>query len=193
MSDRTPDAVPPFGTPLSGAPWISVREVMSPPGPTLSAGTSLSLAVHAVLRENVDRIWLTTPDGRLAGQATNEALLRAELRGVPGERPLSALSEPVAPLDESSDAAAAVVRLGRGGETRLPVTRAGVLIGELTRNDVLALVHGVRRIASAAGVQPTPRPQTAAAPAAAPVEPVGPPAPRFLTRRAGVRADQARR
>ncbi|MFH5805698.1 CBS domain-containing protein [Alienimonas sp. DA493] len=183
--------------PLSGDPWISVREVMSPAGPTLSAGASLANAVDAVLRENVDRIWLTAPDGRLAGQATNEALLRAELRGVPGERPLSALSEPVAPLDESSDAAAAVVRLGRDGETRLPVTQNGELIGELTRNDVLALVHGVRRIAAAAGVAPTPRPQTADAPAAAPVEKpaesVGPAAPRFLSRRAGVRTGQRQR
>ncbi len=195
MPARPPHAAPPFGpgcsvppesAPLSnGVPWIAVDEVMSPPGATLSAGATVWTAIEVLLREDVDRVWLTAPDGRLAGEVTNAALLRAEIRGVPGERPVAAVSDPVAPLDASSDAAAAVVRLGRGVEARVPVTRGGALVGELTRNDVLSLVHGVRRVAGVAGV-PTPAAETAEHAA-------GPAAPRFLSRRAGVRGDQPRR
>ncbi|NNJ26072.1 cyclic nucleotide-binding/CBS domain-containing protein [Alienimonas chondri] len=179
MTAATPDSALP-----TGDPWISVREVMSPPGPTLSAGASLWNAVDAALREGVDRIWVTDPDGRLAGEVTNATLLRQEVCRAPGERLLASLSTPVTPVDEFSDAGAAVVRLGRGQASRLPVTRDGILVGELTRNDALSLVNGIRRIANAVQVQLTPPPATA------PAESVGPAAPRFLTQRAGLRARQ---
>ena len=175
---ETPAELPAPAVPERGGPWIAVREVMSPPGATLPAGAPLSAAIAEVLRAGTDRVWLTAPDGRLAGELTDAALLRAELRGVPGERPAGSLSDPVAPLDGGADAADAVVRLGRGGEARAPVVEHGVLIGELTRADVLGLVHGVRRVAGAAGV-PLPRPT---ARAAAPAPHAGPAAPRFLSR-----------
>ena len=148
-----------------GGPWIAVREVMNEPGPSLSASASVWTAVDALLRGGHDRVWLTDPQGKLAGQVTAAALLYAEIRGVPGERPVATLSDPVAPLGINADAATAVVRLGHGRESRIPITRAGVLVGELGRNDVLELVNGVRRIAGAANV-PLPEWDAADTPAA---------------------------
>ena len=167
--------------PLTSAPWIAVREVMSPPGTTLPLAAPVSEAVAALLNGGSDRLWLTDPQGRLVGEVTDAALLRAEVRGVPGERPIASLADPVEPADGTADAAEAVVRLGRGGEVRVPVTEGGVLIGELTRADALGLVHGIRRVAGAAAI---PLPVAEDRPAES-IGSVGPAAPRFLSRRAG--------
>ena len=168
--------------PLTSAPWIAVREVMSPPGATLPLAAPVSEAVAALLRGASDRLWLTDPRGELAGAVTDAALLRAEVRGVPGERPIASLADPVEPVDGREDAADAVVRLGRGGEVRVPVVENGVLVGELTRADALGLVHGIRRVAGAAAI-PLP---VADGASTEPIGSVGPAPPRFLSRRTGV-------
>ena len=175
------DAAPIDGPPVADGPWIAVREVMSPAAAVVSATAPLRAAVAEALRTGSDRVWLTGPGGRLCGALTDLALLRAEITGVRAERPAAELSEPAVPLAGGGDSAAAVVRLGRGGEPRVAVVEDGRLIGELTRRDVLGLVYGVRRVANAVAVP-------VAAPAAATAE-RGPAAPRFLSRR-GSRAER---
>ena len=161
----------------TAAPWIAVREVMSPPAASLPADAPLGVAVAEVLRTRTDRLWVTAPAGGVIGVLTDAALVRAEVRGVPAATPAGDLAAPVTPLHAAADAAAAVHRLGERGEPRVPVVDAGRLVGELTRADVLGLVHSVRRVAAISAANPD-----AAPPTAAPAERRGPAAPRFLSR-----------
>ena len=178
---------PPIGDlPAGPAAWIAVREVMNRPAASVPADAPLGVAVSELLRTRTDRVWVTAPGGALAGVLTDAALLRLEARGADAAAACGPLAAPATPLHASADAAAAVARFGPAGDARVPVVDRGKLAGELTRADVLELVHAVRRVASVA-------------PAGVAGDPVqigparsGPNAPRFLSR-ARRRAAGARR
>ena len=154
------------------APWIAVREVMSPPAASVPADAPLGVAVAELLRARTDRVWVVAGGGNVIGVLTDVALTRAEIRGVPPATPCGELAAPVTPLHAAADAAAALSRLGEAGEPRVPVVDRGRLVGELTRCDALGLVHSVRRVAAVAG-------SAAGAPETERREPN---APRFLSR-----------
>ena len=160
--DPTPDS--------AAGPWIAVREAMSPPAATLPADAPLGVAVAEVLRTRTDRLWITGRGRELVGAISDAALTRAEIRGVPAATPAGDLMATVEPLAGGADAAAALGRLGEHGEPRVPVVENGELVGELTRADVLGLVHSVRRVAAIAGAS---REE---------IERKGPSGPRFLSR-----------
>ena len=154
------------------APWIAVREVMSPVLASVPADAPLGVAVAEVLRTRTDRVWVTSPGGGLAGVLSDVALLRAETRGDLSGATCGELAVRCTPLHAAADAAAALPRLNAAGEPRVPVLDGGRLAGELTRADALGLVHSVRRVAA---VRST-------APATAPEPRTEPAAPRFLSR-----------
>ena len=145
-------AASPRSTASAAAPWIAVREVMGPPAGRVPADAPLGAAVAELLRTRTDRLWVVAPAGAVVGVLTDVALTRAEIRGVPASTPAGELAAPVTPLHASADAAGALPRLGESGEPRVPVVDRGRLAGEITRADVLGLVHSVRRVAAVAGV-----------------------------------------
>jgi CIC family chloride channel protein len=125
-----------FSFPLLSS--LLVSDAMSPPGPTIRAGTSPSTLDPAVLAD--PRATVAIVDGH---DAYDGSLTGAELAALPLAEPLDRHQPAIASdqattlsLNQSLDEALAL--LVDSGETWAPVLDDGKLVGRLTHRDVVA-------------------------------------------------------
>ncbi|HYO65218.1 MAG TPA: site-2 protease family protein [Archangium sp.] len=122
---------------LSG---VRVRELMTPRTSAVGAEEWVE-AVDARLRAERRRALPVLEDGRVVGLVTQEAVLRVPARRR-GEVRVREVARPVPELTPEAGAWDALREMGQRQLPQLPVVQDGLLVGTLTRED---LVRGIQR------------------------------------------------
>jgi predicted transcriptional regulator len=118
---------------------MNVWDVMSSRVLTVRAQTPLKEVAELLIRNRIGGLPVTDPEGRIVG-IVSEADLQPTSQGAP-LKPIRAagdvMTRPIITLSEEDTVTQAARVLGRHRVKRAPVVRDGVVVGMITRSDLL--------------------------------------------------------
>ena len=153
---------------------MNVADVMSRAVVTVMPGHSVRHAAQIMLDHKVSGVPVVDGEGQLVGILTEGDLLRRVEYGLTGSRPhwiksvasegaardfvkshswrvADVMSKPVVTVTEATTLADVAVLFGTRGIKRAPVVRSGVLVGVVSRTDLLRIIAAAKPEKIAAG------------------------------------------
>ena len=126
---------------------MTVGDLMCEKPVTVGPQCSTDEALDLFFEYETPELYVVDKVGRLLGVLPDYELLKTQLSGEAQGARVEQLMSPVMPVFTLSSDAAEVARLFRDSQySRVPVVKAGRLIGVVTRADVLRLMAVLRRI-----------------------------------------------
>lgn len=149
-----------------------IRDVLTPVLARIPQTATVGEALQVMLTRNVSELYVTDANGRLLGIVADYSLLKASMNGTAADAPVNAMmgtAFPIVAAEAPIDAVAPTFREGWCRE--IPVISDGVLVGIVTRREILRVVAAQNKAA---------------------VKPVAVPRPAFLRREERVERTEER-
>lgn len=128
---------------------IKVRDCMTRHLVTFRSDTDLFLAIDRLLEHRISGAPVVDSQGHLIGMISDGDCLRGVLAGAcheaAGGSVSGYMSTQVETISPEADIIDACQRFLRGGRRRFPVVEEGVLVGQISRRDVLRAVKSFAR------------------------------------------------
>lgn len=125
---------------------MTVGDLMSPDFVRVSPECSADAALNILDRNEASELYVTDKSGRLLGVLPDYELIKTQLSGEAHDATVEQLMSRGMPVFTPESDAAEVARLFRDARFgRVPVVRAGRLVGVIARADIVRLIAVLRR------------------------------------------------
>ena len=129
---------------------MTVADLMCEKPVTVSPDCTTDAALEAFFEYETPELYVVDKSGRLLGILPDYELLKAQLSGEAREARVEQLMSRSVPVCRLDSDAAEVTRMFRDSHfSRIPVLKAGRLVGVVTRADVIRVMAVLRRIDAA--------------------------------------------
>jgi CBS domain-containing protein len=137
---------------------LTVEDLMTRRPVVVAPECSADRALEILSQHEASELYVTDKAGRLLGVLPDYELLKAELSGEASDANVEQLMSRGVPVFKPETDAAEVARLFRDGRfVQFPVVSGGVLVGIITRGDVIRLMAVLRRIDAPPEKRTTPK------------------------------------
>jgi CBS domain-containing protein len=135
---------------------MTVADLMSETPVTVGPDCSADEALDTLFEYEAPELYVVDASGRLLGVVPDYEMLKTQLSGEAREARVESLMSRAVPVFKPDTDAAEVARFFRDSRySRIPVVRAGKLVGIVTRSDILRLMAVLRRIDAPVGKTPS--------------------------------------